>query len=236
MASRRASTASSATNASASNGSAHVPRRRSSSRLGASTAARCVRIRASAISPRMSSWLTKQTQRLIRQRAGSLRYWGLRAPGPLHQPAPRGENAASIERCLKPTVVRKNCAGHIDRLNRAMSDRPRGSAVPCTAATLRIGCDNALWDRSSDRRICVANMRRNIFVRVMVGRCGVPRGSASMPCARSTGRDASGSNVFGDTPRRIERREQVAAAKPYGAVAAADRAEGWPSVSPCPQW
>src|SRR5271163_645541 len=80
MASQRASTASFATNVSASNGSARVPRQRSSSKLGGSTTMRCVHIRASATLRQTSSWLTKQTQRLARQRAGSLRYWGLRAP------------------------------------------------------------------------------------------------------------------------------------------------------------
>ena len=57
-----------------------------SSRVGGGTTMPCGRIRASVISRRTSSPLNKQTQRLVKQRAGALRYSGPSRPGPLHHP------------------------------------------------------------------------------------------------------------------------------------------------------
>ena len=81
--------------------------------MAAALTTRCVRIRASAISRRTSSWLEQQGQRPVMQRAGTLRYVGPPRPGPLHNRPRQGTNAASAGSRLKLTVVRRNRAGHI---------------------------------------------------------------------------------------------------------------------------
>jgi Resolvase, N terminal domain len=57
------------------------------------TSTRYVRIRASAISRRTSSWLEEQGQRPAMQRAGTLRYMGPPRPGPLLN-RPRGDKCS----------------------------------------------------------------------------------------------------------------------------------------------
>src|SRR5262245_28723239 len=54
---------------------------------------KCVRIRASTISRRMSSRREQQDQRPVRQRAGTLRYMGPPRPGPLIN-RPRGDKGS----------------------------------------------------------------------------------------------------------------------------------------------
>ena len=60
---------------------------------GLATSTRYVRIRASAISRRTSSWLEEQGQRPAMQRAGTLRYMGPPRPGPLLN-RPRGDKCS----------------------------------------------------------------------------------------------------------------------------------------------
>ena len=74
---------------------------------------RYVRIRASAISRRTSSWLEEQGQRPAMQRAGRYGIWGLRAPARCST-VPAGTNAASKGSRLKLTVVRRTWAGHVE--------------------------------------------------------------------------------------------------------------------------
>ena len=71
---------------------------------------RYVRIRASAISRRTSSWHRGANQRPVRRRAGPLRYMGPPRPGPLHN-RPAGDKRSKGSR-LKLSVVRRNKAGH----------------------------------------------------------------------------------------------------------------------------
>ncbi len=61
-----------------------------SSSVGAAITTKFARTRASATSRRTSSWLNEQTQRPVMQRAGSLRYRGLRAPARCVIPPARG--------------------------------------------------------------------------------------------------------------------------------------------------
>ena len=63
------------------------------SQSGVETSTRYVRIRASAISRRTSSWLEEQGQRPAMQRAGTLRYMGPPRPGPLLN-RPRGDKCS----------------------------------------------------------------------------------------------------------------------------------------------
>jgi hypothetical protein len=71
-----------------------------------------VRIRASAISRRTSSWLEEQGQRPAMQRAGTLRYMGPPRPGPLLN-RPRGDKCSEQGGGrLKLTVFRRTWAGH----------------------------------------------------------------------------------------------------------------------------
>jgi hypothetical protein len=78
--SRKASTATSATNASASNGSIARRGKGDHGSVAAGTTTTCGRTRASDISHPTSSWFKEQDQRPARQRAGTLRTWGLRTP------------------------------------------------------------------------------------------------------------------------------------------------------------
>ena len=115
MASAKASTASFATNASASNGSARAPKRRSLSSAGGSTTTRCGRIRALATSRQTNLQLGKQkTHHLAMQRARALRYLGLRAPARCTTRPHRAHTANG--RRLKLAVVRTIWAGHVDTL------------------------------------------------------------------------------------------------------------------------